>query len=81
MDERLVCKTFWVNEVGHAKQFLPKKSLMSVVLRLTLWQESSQRTRAASEQSFDKNSIFFLRLIDGLKVEKTELGQVRQTLM
>ncbi|KAL9357887.1 hypothetical protein Peur_051140 [Populus x canadensis] len=77
MDERLFCKTFWVNEVGHAKQFLPKKSFMSAVLRLTLWQESSRRTRAASEQRFDKNSIFFLRLIDGLKVEKTELGQVK----
>uniref|UniRef100_A0A2K2AKD1 Uncharacterized protein n=1 Tax=Populus trichocarpa TaxID=3694 RepID=A0A2K2AKD1_POPTR len=86
MDERLFCKTFWVNEVGHAKQFLPKKSLMSEVLRLTLWQESSRRTPAASEKRFDKNSMFtenpteirfFLRLIDGLKVEKTELGQVK----
>lgn len=57
MDERLFCKTFWVNEVGHAKQFLPKRSLMSEVLRLTLWQESSRRTPAASEKRFDKNSM------------------------
>jgi hypothetical protein len=31
--------------------------LMSEVLRLTLWQESSRRTPAASEKRFDKNSM------------------------